>query len=149
MISTKGRYALRMMIEFARLGEGDRIPLRTVADKQGISMKYLEQIASMLVQAGILESARGPRGGYRLAKRPEDITTADILEVVEGGYAPVACLSPSAEECPRKDGCETLEFWKGAQRVAEEYFSSVTLADFLEEGVGKGAACPELVSKGA
>lgn len=149
MISTKGRYALRMMIEFARLGEGERIPLRAVADKQGISMKYLEQIASMLVQAGVLDSARGPRGGYRLAKRPEDVTTAEILEIVEGGYAPVACLAPSAGECPRKGSCETLEFWKGAQRVAEEYFSSVTLADFLGEGAGKGAACPELVQKGA
>lgn len=133
MISTKGRYALRMMIELARLEEGERAPLRTVADRQGISMKYLEQIASMLVQAGMLESVRGPRGGYRLTRLPEEITTAEILDVVEGGYAPVACLAPDAEACPRSGACETLAFWQGAKRAADSYFSSVTLADFLEE----------------
>ncbi|MEG0147100.1 MAG: Rrf2 family transcriptional regulator [Raoultibacter sp.] len=131
MISTKGRYALRMMIDFAQQGENACVPLREVAQRQSISVKYLEQLASLLVQAAILRSVRGPKGGYVLAAPAADIKVGGILRAAEGTCAPVACLEDDFGVCPRRGECETIAFWEGLDQTIENYVNSVTLADLL------------------
>ena len=138
MISTRGRYALRMMIEFAQQEPGVRVPLRIVSARQDISMKYLEQIASMLVQTGFLESSRGPRGGYRLARPADEVTAGDVLRAVEGEFVPIACLGQDYGICPRRDECSTLGFWQGLRDAIDTYLDGVTLAD-----LAAGTACEE------
>lgn len=138
MISTRGRYALRMMIEFAQQEPGVRVPLRIVSARQDISMKYLEQIASMLVQTGFLESSRGPRGGYRLARPAAEVTAGDVLRAVEGEFVPIACLGQDYGICPRRDECSTLGFWQGLRDAIDTYIDGVTLAD-----LAAGTACEE------
>ena len=138
MISTRGRYALRMMIEFAQQEPGVRVPLRIVSARQDISMKYLEQIASMLVQTGFLESSRGPRGGYRLARPADEVTAGDVLRAVEGELVPIACLGQDYGICPRRDECSTLGFWQGLRDAIDTYIDGVTLAD-----LAAGTACEE------
>lgn len=138
MISTRGRYALRMMIEFAQQEPGVRMPLRIVSARQDISMKYLEQIASMLVQTGFLESSRGPRGGYRLAKPADTVTAGDVLRAVEGEFVPIACLGQGHGVCPRRDECSTLGFWQGLRDAIDTYIDGVTLAD-----LAAGTSCEE------
>ncbi|HIT50937.1 MAG TPA: Rrf2 family transcriptional regulator [Candidatus Aveggerthella excrementigallinarum] len=138
MISTRGRYALRMMIEFAQQEPGVRVPLRIVSARQDISMKYLEQIASMLVQTGFLESSRGPRGGYRLARPADEVTAGDVLRAVEGEFVPIACLGQDYGICPRRDECSTLGFWQGLRDAIDTYIDGVTLAD-----LAAGTACEE------
>ncbi len=138
MISTRGRYALRMMIEFAQQEPGVRVPLRIVPARQDISMKYLEQIASMLVQTGFLESSRGPRGGYRLARPADEVTAGDVLRAVEGEFVPIACLGQDYGICPRRDECSTLGFWQGLRDAIDTYIDGVTLAD-----LAAGTACEE------
>ena len=137
-VSTKGRYALRMMIEFAQQEPGVRVPLRIVSARQDISMKYLEQIASMLVQTGFLESSRGPRGGYRLARPADEVTAGDVLRAVEGEFVPIACLGQDYGICPRRDECSTLGFWQGLRDAIDTYIDGVTLAD-----LAAGTACEE------
>lgn len=144
MISTRGRYALRMMIEFAQQEAGVRVPLRVVSARQDISMKYLEQIASMLVQAGFLESSRGPHGGYRLARSAGEITAGEILRTVEGDFVPVACLSEDYGVCPRREDCGTVGFWQGLHRVVDDYVDSITIAD-----LASGDVCGDRCGKGA
>lgn len=138
MISTRGRYALRMMIEFAQQEPGVRVLLRIVSARQDISMKYLEQIASMLVQTGFLESSRGPRGGYRLARPADEVTAGDVLRAVEGEFVPIACLGQDYGICPRRDECSTLGFWQGLRDAIDTYIDGVTLAD-----LAAGTACEE------
>lgn len=138
MISTRGRYALRMTIEFAQQEPGVRVPLRIVSARQDISMKYLEQIASMLVQTGFLESSRGPRGGYRLARPADEVTAGDVLRAVEGEFVPIACLGQDYGICPRRDECSTLGFWQGLRDAIDTYIDGVTLAD-----LAAGTACEE------
>ncbi len=138
MISTRGRYALRMMIEFAQQEPSVRVPLRIVSARQDISMKYLEQIASMLVQTGFLESSRGPRGGYRLARPADEVTAGDVLRAVEGEFVPIACLGQDYGICPRRDECSTLGFWQGLRDAIDTYIDGVTLAD-----LAAGTACEE------
>ena len=138
MISTRGRYALRMMIEFAQQEPGVRVPLRIVSARQDISMKYLEQIASMLVQTGFLESSRGPRGGYRLARPADEVTAGDVLRAVEGEFVPIACLGQDYGICPCRDECSTLGFWQGLRDAIDTYIDGVTLAD-----LAAGTACEE------
>ena len=138
MISTRGRYALRMMIEFAQQEPSVRVPLRIVSARQDISMKYLEQIASMLVQTGFLESSRGPRGGYRLARPADEVTAGDVLRAVEGEFVPIACLGQDYGICPRRDECSTLGFWPGLRDAIDTYIDGVTLAD-----LAAGTACEE------
>ncbi len=147
MISTRGRYALRMMIEFAQQEPGVRMPLRVVSARQDISMKYLEQIASMLVQAGFLESSRGPRGGYRLARPASEMTAGEVLRAVEGEFVPVACLGEDYG-CPRREGCGTVGFWEGLHRVISSYVDGVTLAD-LASGNACGDCCEADAAQGA
>lgn len=131
MISTKGRYALRLMVDIASRPEGMPVSLKEVATRQNISMKYLEQIVNRLCRAGLLESIRGPHGGYLLTRRLEDYTVGDILRVTEGSLAPVACLTGEFNECPRSDGCPTLPFWTGLRDVINQYVDSVTLKQLI------------------
>ena len=131
-ISTKGRYALRMMIDLAEhQGEGF-VALKDIAARQGISKKYLEQIIPILNRSDFLQANRGSQGGYRLAKAPKDYTVKDVLELTEGSLAPVACLDTTPVGCERSETCVTLPLWKGLAEVIENYLDSVTLQDLLE-----------------
>ncbi|MDO4890810.1 MAG: Rrf2 family transcriptional regulator [Coriobacteriaceae bacterium] len=127
-ISTKGRYALRLMIYIAEKDEGSVTTLREVSEAQAISVKYLEQLVSSLTAAGLLAGHRGARGGYSLKRPAEEITAGDIIRASEGSTAPVACLEDDFGVCPRQDVCETLEFWKGLDDVIDGYLDGVTLA---------------------
>lgn len=132
MISTRGRYALRMMLDLAeRQGDGC-VALRDVAQRQEISKKYLEQIIPVLNHAGLLQTTRGFQGGYRLARKPEEYTLGDILRTTEGTLAPVACLGGEENRCERKADCATLPVWEGLDRVVNEYLDGVTLQDLLD-----------------
>lgn len=131
-ISTKGRYALRVMLDLAMNDKGDFISLKDIAERQGISNKYLEQIISMLNKAGFLKTARGYNGGYRLAKRPQEYIVGDILRATEGDMAPTYCLTEEGE-CTKKENCKTYSFWKGLDDVITEYVNSKTLEDLMKE----------------
>ena len=133
VISTKGRYALRLMLDIA-MQEGEcPVPLHDIAERQGVSFKYLEQIVPPLTKAGYLKSVRGANGGYLLAKEPSQITTGDILRAGEGNLAPVACLASDEIECPRADLCITLPFWRGLDDAITAYIDSVTLEDLVKD----------------
>ncbi len=136
VISTKGRYALRLAVDIARsaAGSGGPVSLRQVSERQDISLKYLEQVAASLSQAGILRSTRGASGGYLIAHAADSITAGDILRASEGNMAPVACLAASQNECPRSDGCLTLPFWQGLDEAIASYIDSVSLQDLVEQG---------------
>ncbi len=135
MVSTKGRYALRFLIDIAEhQGEG-YVPLKEVAARQEISEKYLEIIVKELVKGGFLLAVRGKGGGYRLSKAPEDYCVKDVIELMEGPLAPVACLGPEQGICPRRDSCRTLPLWRGLDEVVSDYLSRYTLADLCEIGV--------------
>ena len=131
-ISTKGRYALRMMLDMARNQATGPVSLKDIAERQNVSKKYLEQIALVLSQAGILHGARGHQGGYRLVGTPADYTVCDILEKMEGSLHPVACLDQAPNACERCNGCETLFIWEGLDQVIRAYLSSMTLQDVLD-----------------
>ena len=127
-ISTRGRYALRFMIDLARYGNGQYALLRDIAARQQISLKYLEQIATALGKAGLIESMRGPQGGYRLTRSPQAYTVGDILRPIEGHLACVACLETHPNPCPQYSQCQTIQFWEGLQRVILDYLDGTTLA---------------------
>lgn len=131
-ISAKGRYALRLMIDLAEHDSGDWISLKDISKRQDISVKYLEQIVTLLSRAGFLKSARGPQGGYMLARNPEEYTSGEILRVVEGELVPVACMEDSPNQCPRYDECCTIGFWEGLYQVINEYVDAVTLEDLMD-----------------
>ncbi len=131
MISTKGRYGLRIMLDLAEHGGGNFVPLKDMAARQGISKKYLEIIAKELVKGKLLSSCGGRGGGYRLCRRPEEYTVGEILELLEGPLAPVACLAPGAAPCGRADGCRTLPLWAEFDRMMHDYFYGKTLADLI------------------
>lgn len=133
LISTKGRYALRVMIDLAEHQTDDFIPLKVIADRQEISEKYLESIIKLLVKAKFLSGLRGKGGGYRLTKTPEEYTVADILLLTEESLAPVACLEQGALPCSRTATCRTLEMWKGLDRVIHDYLSGITLAALMQK----------------
>ena len=130
-ISTKGRYALRIMLDIAMHDDGKYIPLKDIAKRQNLTVKYLEQIISLLNKAGYLQSLRGNTGGYRLAKNLDEYVVGDILRVTEGDLAPVACLKKCGDFCQREDICNTVSFWRGLDRVINEYVDSYTLKDLL------------------
>lgn len=131
-ISTKGRYALRFMLDLAIYGGNEYVALREVSSRQEISLKYLEQIVSLFNKNGYLKSVRGPQGGYRLAKDPKEYTVGDILRTTEGALAPVTCLEGPVNDCPRQGSCGTLSFWTGLYNAINDYVDSVTLADLCE-----------------
>ena len=136
-ISTKGRYALRIMLDIAIHDDGKYIPLKDIAKRQNLTVKYLEQIISLLNKAGYLQSLRGNTGGYRLAKNLDEYIVGDILRVTEGDLAPVACLKKCGDFCQREDICNTVSFWRGLDRVINEYVDSYTLKDLLEQSQDK------------
>ena len=131
-ISTKGRYALRLMLDLATYAKERPVSLKDVANRQDISEKYLEQIIAVLNKAGYVKSVRGAQGGYRLAKNPEDYTVGMILRLTEGSMAPVSCLEEGADICERCDTCETLQVWKDIYDAVNRVIDGVTLADLLE-----------------
>lgn len=132
-ISTKGRYALRMMLDMARNQVNGPVSLKDIAERQNVSKKYLEQIALVLSQEGVLKGTRGHQGGYRMIKSPAECTVYEILEAVEGSMHPVACLDQSPNACERCTGCDTLFIWEGLDAVVRDYLCSMTLQDVLDK----------------
>lgn len=131
-ISTKGRYALRLMLDLALYGNQEPVRLKDVAKRQEISIKYLEQIISVLQKAGYVKSIRGAQGGYHLMKAPEDYTVGMILRLIEGDLAPVACLEDEVNQCPRQASCVTLRLWKELDAAIRGVVDKYTLADMVE-----------------
>ena len=131
MISTKGRYALRVLADMAEHQSDGYLPLKEIAQRQDISEKYLESIVKLLVKGGVLKGLRGKGGGYRLNKSPDQYTVGGILRMTEGSLAPVACLEPGAAPCGRMSVCPTLSMWQGLDRVINEYLDSYTIADLM------------------
>ena len=133
LVSTKGRYAMRLMLDVCRHDSEGVVSLREVSEREDISLKYLEQLARSLVRTGLLQSTRGKGGGYRLGKDPADIMVGDVLRAAEGTTAPVACASLEAgNACPRAAECTMLGFWAGLDAVIEEYVDGVMLADLAK-----------------
>lgn len=138
MISTKGRYALRLMIDMAVYSKDEYIKLKDVSKREEISIKYLEQVIALLNKAGLVISLRGNNGGYKLSKSPKDYTAGEILRAAEGTLSPVACLSCPVNTCKRQDFCSTLDFWKGFNAVIENYVDSITLEELADKAKAKG-----------
>ena len=132
-ISTKGRYAVRLMLDLAQNDTGECIKVKDIAARQGISEKYLEQIIAILNKAGYVKSVRGAQGGYRITKDPQEYTVGMILRLTEGSLAPVACLEESYGECERCDTCETLDVWKDLHSAINRVVDGVTIADLVEK----------------
>ncbi|MBP5245793.1 MAG: RrF2 family transcriptional regulator [Clostridia bacterium] len=133
-ISTRGRYALRVMIDLAENNTGGYIPLKDVASRQDISQKYLEGIMTDMSKAGMIEALHGKGGGYRLNREPSDYTVGEILRVTEGDLAPVACLAENAPLCERRESCRTLGMWKEFSAMINGFFDRITLADLAKDG---------------
>lgn len=131
MISTKGRYAIRVMLDIAENSDSEYVPLKDIAARQDISKKYLEIIGRDLVKGGFVRAASGKGGGYTLTKNPDEYKLSEILNYMEGSLAPVACLKPDADVCPRADVCKTLPMWKEYYEHTLSYFDEKTLADLL------------------
>lgn len=133
MISTRGRYALRVMIDLAEHG-GDFVPMKEVAARQEISLKYIERIMPLLTKENLVEGQHGKGGGYRLCRPPEDYPVGEILRATEGGLAPVACLERGAKPCPRAAECRTLPMWKKYYAMTNEFFDGISIADLMKNG---------------
>ena len=131
MISTRGRYAIRVMLDLAEHNNGSYIPLKDIADRQGISKKYLEIIVKEMVSGGLLVGASGKGGGYKLVRTPEEYTIGEIIELMEGSLATVACLADGAAPCPRASACETLPLWEEYDKLTHDFFYSKRLSDLL------------------
>ena len=132
-ISTKGRYALRLMVDLAEHKEDGFIPLKDIAKRQNVSKKYLEQIVPVLNGAGLLTTNRGNKGGYRLSKEPSEYTVGDILRTTEGSVAPVSCLDSDVNICERQGFCQTLFVWEGLYKVVNDYLDGITVQDILDK----------------
>ncbi len=137
LISTRGRYALRVLIDLAENGNGAYIPMKDIAARQAISLKYLERIIPVLSKNGIIEGVQGKGGGYRLIPAPEDCKIGDILRLTEGDLAPVACLETGAQPCGRTCTCRTYPLWVEFYRLVNEFFDGKTLADVLQKNIGE------------
>lgn len=137
-ISTKGRYALRMLLDLAEHQCDGYVALKDIADRQGISKKYLEQIVPVFNKSNILKTNRGFQGGYQLAKAPDQYTVGQILRLTEGSLAPVACLDADPIDCVRNADCPTLPVWQGLARVINEYLDGITLQDILDQQGQRG-----------
>ena len=136
MISTKGRYSIRILLDLAEHRNGEFIPMKEVAGRQGISLKYIERLMPALKAAGLVESVHGIGGGYRLTRQPEEYTLWEILVLAEGDLAPVACLQPEAAVCDRAGECRTPGVWQGYYDLTRDYFSRITLADLMNVPAG-------------
>ncbi len=131
MISTKGRYAIRVMLDLAENDSGKYIPLKDIAERQGISKKYLEIIVKDMVAGGLVAGASGKGGGYKLCRKPEEYPLGEIIELTEGPLAPVACLAEGAVSCPRAVSCETLPLWEEYDKLTHDFFYGKRLSDLL------------------
>lgn len=138
-ISTKGRYALRLMLDIALNDAAGPVRIKDVSARQEISDKYLEQIVSVLNKAGFVRSIRGPQGGYRLTRKPQEYTVGSILRLTEGSLAPVACLEYEENDCPRQDTCATLQLWEMLNDAVKGVVDKVTLADLVEWQLAAGS----------
>lgn len=132
MISTRGRYALRILIDLAEHYTGNYIPMKDVANRQELSLKYIERIMPALSKNNLVEGVHGKGGGYRLVKSPAEYKVGEILRLAEGNLAPVACLECDAKPCERAGECRTLPMWKEFHKIANQYFDGVTLADLMK-----------------
>ena len=142
MISTKARYALRVMADLAERREEGFVPLKDIAVRQEISEKYLETILRLLVKGKIVRGLRGKGGGYMLTRSPEEYSVGEIIELTEGSLAPVACLAPGAETCPRKEGCATFKLWQKYDLFTRRFFFGITLQNLIDgdfDGFGENA----------
>ena len=137
-ISTKGRYAMRMLVDIAGHEEDGFISLKEISERQNISKKYLEQIVPMLTRNGILRTNRGNKGGYALMKAASEISVGDVLRATEGSLAPVACLECEVNDCPRVNECDTLYVWIGLKDVISRYLDGISVADILSRGQHSG-----------
>ncbi|MDD6193778.1 MAG: Rrf2 family transcriptional regulator [Lachnospiraceae bacterium] len=131
-VSTKGRYAIRFLLDLAKNSQGKPVRIKDIAGRQDISDKYLEQVVSVLHKAGFVKSVRGPQGGYTLTREPEEYTIGEILRLTEGNMAPVACLADEENECERADKCSTLPLWKKLDAAIRDVIDTTTLADLIE-----------------
>ena len=135
MISTKGRYAIRVLLDLAENDNGSYIPLKDVAERQEVSKKYLEIIVKEMVTAGLLTGASGKGGGYKLCRKPEDYIIGEVLEIMEGPLAPVSCLAGGGFECPRKSACQTLPLWEEYYKLQHDFFYGKRLSDLIPKNV--------------
>ncbi len=133
IVSTRGRYALRVMVDLAENGADERIPLKEIAERQNISQKYIEAIMTLLSKNLFVDAVHGKGGGYRLNRKPDEYKVGEILRLTEGTLAPVACLEKNAEPCPRKDDCRTIPMWTKLDSLIENYLDTVTLADLMKK----------------
>ena len=131
MISTKGRYSIRILLDLAEHRNGGYIPIKEVAARQEISLKYVEKLMPALKNAGLIDSTHGIGGGYRLTREPDEYTLWEILRLAEGDLAPVACLQENAAACSRAAECRTLPVWEKYYELTKDYFSGITLADLM------------------
>lgn len=131
LISTRGRYALRVLVDLAEQEKDTYVPMKEIAQRQQISKKYMESIMVILSKNGLIDSVHGKGGGYRLNRQPREYTVSEILNLTEGTLAPVSCLECGAGPCDRVEFCRTIRMWKGLNRVIEDYLSGVTLEDLL------------------
>ena len=131
MISTKGRYAIRLMIDLAKQNSDTPVPLDAIALRQDISKKYLESIVKLLVTGKLVKGASGKNGGYSLTRKADEYTVMEILKLTEGSMATVACLEEGAEECPRMEKCKTVSMWRGYDAMVNDYFSKIKITDLL------------------
>ena len=133
IVSTKGRYTLRVMVHFARRGGEDYIPLKEIAEAEGISQKYLESIMSVLSKAGFVDAVHGKGGGYRLNRKPAEYTVGSILKLTEGSLAAVSCTAQGPAACSRTSCCQTKPMWVKLDKMIDEFFEGITLENLLEE----------------
>ena len=134
IVSTKGRYALRVMLCLAQREADAYIPLKEIAEAEEISQKYLESIMTILSKAGFLDAVHGKGGGYRLNRKPEEYTVGTILKLTEGSLAPVSCTTQGAAACSRSTCCQTLPMWERLEKLIDDFFEGITLADLLKDG---------------
>ena len=134
IVSTKGRYALRVMVSFAQRGTDEYIPLKEIAEAEEISQKYLETIMTTLSKAGFVDAVHGKGGGYRLNRKPEEYTIGSILKLTEGSLAAVSCTSQGAAACSRTECCQVKPMWDRLEKLIDDFFEGITLADLLKDG---------------
>ena len=137
MISTKGRYAVRIMLALCEAGNAGYVSLKSIAEEEGISEKYMESITSMLVKADFVEGIRGKNGGYRLKRSPDTLTLGSILKATDGSLAPVSCLECKPNKCDRASGCKTLPVWEKLDTLINDYLENITLADVYNESMSQ------------
>ena len=140
LVSTRGRYALRVMIDLAEHFNGGYVPMRDVVGRQELSLKYIERIMPILAKNGLVEGVHGKGGGYRLTRRPEEYLVGEVLRLTEGDLAPVSCLECNAKPCTRGSQCKTLPMWREFYAMVNNYFDSITLADLMNTGLSNSNA---------